>query len=229
MSRSSSLGMLIAVLLVMMAAVSVGAQTSTSRLSGTVVDGSGAVVPGAKVTVKNEATGVAYTQVTTDAGLYSFANLPVGSYAVTVEKAGFKTTNKNGNPIEVGSPGIVDVALEVGATSEVVNIQGGYEKIQTANATMGNVVDQKAIETLPLNGRNPLTLITLEPGVVQRSAGGAGSGTVALAGAVGLNVAQQVEIFVHGLSFRAWGLADCGDKMKKPVIIRQASCASCSA
>ena len=66
--------------------------------------------------------------------------------------------------------------LEVGQVTEVVTVQGGPEQLQTANATIGNVVEQKAIETLPLNGRNPLTLLLLEPGVVQRSFGGAGSG-----------------------------------------------------
>jgi len=69
-----------------------------------------------------------------------------------------------------------DATLEVGQTSEVVNVEGGYERLQTANATLGNVVEQKTIESLPLNGRNPLTLIILEPGVTQRSFGGAGSG-----------------------------------------------------
>ena len=152
------------------------AQTSTSRISGTVMDATGAVVPGAKVIAKNEATGVSFTQATTEAGLYSFSSLPVGSYAINVEKTGFKTTNKTGNVIEVGTPGVVDITLEVGQANEVVNIEGGYERLQTSNATIGNVVEQKAIEALPLNGRNPLTLITLEPGVMQRSAGGAGSG-----------------------------------------------------
>ncbi|HAF21851.1 MAG TPA: TonB-dependent receptor, partial [Blastocatellia bacterium] len=73
-------------------------------------------------------------------------------------------------------PLAVDAVLEVGQLSEVVTVQGGAEQLQTANATIGNVVEQKAIEALPLNGRNPLTLLLLEPGVVQRSFGGAGSG-----------------------------------------------------
>lgn len=163
-------------LLLLLSLINVSAQTGTSRLSGTVTDASGAVVPGAKVTAKNEATGVTYTQTTTDAGLYSFAGLTVGSYAITVEMPGFKTINKTGNVLEAGTPLVVDVSLAVGQTTDVVTVEGGYEKVQTNNATIGNVVEQKAIESLPLNGRNPLTLITLEPGVVQRSFGGAGSG-----------------------------------------------------
>src|SRR5437588_788245 len=152
------------------------AQTGTSNITGSVRDVNGAVVPGATVTAKNEATGVTSTQTTTDSGLYAFSSLPVGRYTITVEKQGFKTLQKTNNILEVGIPLTVDVALEVGQVSETVNVQGGLEQLQTANATIGNVVEQKAIEALPLNGRNPLTLLLLEPGVVQRSAGGAGSG-----------------------------------------------------
>src|SRR5713101_4571837 len=152
------------------------AQTGTSSITGSVRDTNGAVVPGATVTAKNEATGVTSTQTTTDSGLYSFSSLPVGKYTITIEKQGFKTLQKTNNALEVGEPLTVDAALEVGSVSETVTVTGGTEQLQTANATIGNVVEQKAIEALPLNGRNPLTLLLLEPGVVQRSAGGAGSG-----------------------------------------------------
>src|SRR5204862_4401252 len=89
---------------------------------------------------------------------------------------GFKTLQKTNNVLEVGIPLTVDIALEVGQVSETVTVQSGLEQLQTANATIGNVVEQKAIEALPLNGRNPLTLLLLEPGVTQRSSGAAGSG-----------------------------------------------------
>ena len=169
---------LIFVLFVLLAlnALSVSAQTSTSSISGRVFDSRDAIVPGASVTITNEATGVTQTQTTNDAGVYSFPSLPVGTYTVTVELSGFKRFQKTGNGLEVGTPLTIDMALEVGQVTETVTVQGGAEQLQTANATIGNVVDQKAIETLPLNGRNPLTLLLLEPGVVQRSAGGAGSG-----------------------------------------------------
>ncbi len=154
----------------------VAAQTSTSRITGTVTDTTGAVVPGATVTATNEATGVAQTQTTTDSGLFAFPSLPVGVYSVKVERTGFKASQKTGNVLEVGTPLGVDIALEPGQVTETVTVQAGAEQLQTSNATIGNVVEQKAIEQLPLNGRNPLTLLVLEPGVVQRSAGGAGSG-----------------------------------------------------
>jgi hypothetical protein len=108
--------------------------------------------------------------------VYSFAALPIGMYTLTVEQTGFKTTVRAGVPIEVNSPATVDVALEVGATTETVQVVAHAEMLQTANAAIGNVVSQHAIRELPLNGRNPLALLVLEPGVVQRSAGAAGSG-----------------------------------------------------
>ncbi len=163
------------VLLVICASAALG-QTGTSGISGTVRDVNGAVVPNATVTAKNEATNVAQNQNTTDAGLFAFTSLPVGNYTISVEKSGFKTFRKTGNALEVGTPLTVDATMEVGQVSETVTVTGGTEQLQTANATIGNVVEQKAIEALPLNGRNPLTLLLLEPGVVQRSAGGAGSG-----------------------------------------------------
>jgi hypothetical protein len=168
----------ISLLFVLFALTTVSAlgQTSTSSITGRVVDSKDAILPGATVTVTNEATGLSQTQTTTESGVYAFASLPVGTYTVTVEQAGFKKFQKTHNSLEVGTPLTVDAALEVGQVSEVVTVQGGTEQLQTANATIGNVVEQKAIEALPLNGRNPLTLLLLEPGVVQRSAGGAGSG-----------------------------------------------------
>lgn len=173
---SSHLRATVIFVLTALCALAVAAQTSTSSISGTVIDATGAIVPGATVTATNEATGITQTQNTTDAGLYAFPALPAGTYTISVEKAGFKTAKLTGNKIEVNTPRTVDVTLSAGDVSEVVTVQAGAEQIHTTNATMGNVVEQKAIEQLPLNGRNPLTLITLEPGVVQRSAGAAGSG-----------------------------------------------------
>ena len=168
--------LLTSLLLLFVICLGVVAQTGTSNITGTVRDTNGSVVPGAAVTAKNEATGVTSTQTTTDSGLYSFASLPVGNYTVTIEKQGFKTLQKKNNALQVGEPLTVDGALEIGQVSETVTVTGGAEQLQNSNATIGNVVEQKAIEALPLNGRNPLTLLLLEPGVVQRSFGGAGSG-----------------------------------------------------
>ncbi len=163
------------VTLVLIAATAI-AQSANSRITGTVSDITGALVPGATVTVKNEATGITYTQTTTEAGLYGFPGLPAGSYTVTAALQGFKTASRTGNVLEVNTPLVVNISLEVGGITENVSIAADPETLQTTNAAIGNVVERKAIVDLPLNGRNPLTLLTLEPGVVQRSNGAAGSG-----------------------------------------------------
>src|SRR5262245_5967589 len=152
------------------------AQTSTSQITGTVYDSSGAVIGGAQVAAINEETGVTYHQQTTGAGRYVFPSLPVGKYTVVADVKGFKTTRATGNILTVDTPLTVDINLEAGGTSEVINVVGIAEKLQTSNATLGNVVEQKEVSEMPLNGRNPLTLLVLEPGVVQRSQGAAGSG-----------------------------------------------------
>ena len=152
------------------------AQTSTSQITGTVRDASGGVIPGAAVTAINEATGITYRQNTTEAGLYAFPSMPVGSYTITAEAKGFKTSKQTGNLLVVGTPLTVDMALGIGATTEILNVEASGVAIQTETATIGNVVNEKAIKELPLNGRNPLNLLVLEPGVVQRSAGATGSG-----------------------------------------------------
>ncbi len=154
----------------------VTAQEGTSRLTGVVADSNGAAIEGAKVTLTNEATGVSITQVTTSGGLYTFASIFPGRYTITVEQTGFKKNVRTNNVVEVNTPLNVDILLEAGNVAEVVTVQAEGITVQPNTATIGNVIDQRTIETLPLNGRNPLTLVLLEPGVVQRSFGGAGSG-----------------------------------------------------
>src|SRR5207249_2158974 len=111
-----------------------------------------------------------------EAGLGGFPSLPVGIYTITVTLPGFKTATKTGNTLEVNTPLVINMSLEVGGITETVSIAAETEVLQTTNAVIGNVVERKAIADLPLNGRNPLALIALEQGVVQRSAGAAGSG-----------------------------------------------------
>lgn len=155
----------------------VTAQTGTSNISGRVVDAKEALLAGATVTLTNEATRLSQTQRTSDSGIYAFNALPPGSYTITVEAQGFKTFNSTGNILTVGSPLVVNVTMEIGQANERVDVVASYERLETTSAMLGGVVDRKAITELPLNGRNPLNLIALEPGLVQRTTGGAGSGT----------------------------------------------------
>src|SRR5260370_39867478 len=166
-------------LLVLLSAVpSRSAQVSTSSITGAVTDASGAVVASAQVEARNEATGVAFVQHTTSSGNYSFASLTPGSYSVTVTLAGFQTFRSVHNILTVGTPLVVDVTLKVGTVGQTVEgVESNYQSLETSNATVSDIIDPKQVQDLPLNGRNPLSLLTLEPGVVQRTTNGAGSGT----------------------------------------------------
>src|SRR5712692_5245190 len=164
--------------LVLLCVSSVSAQVSTSSINGSVIDLSGAVVAGAKVEAKNEETGVVFNQNTTSSGNFSFASLTPGSYSITVALPGFQTFRSVHNILTVGTPLVVDVNLRVGTVGETVQVvESNYQRLETSNATVSDIMDTKQVQNLPLNGRNPLSLLTLEPGVVQRTFGGAGSGT----------------------------------------------------
>jgi len=167
------------ILLVLLLGVpSLSAQVSTSSINGTVVDASGALVGNARVEAKNEETGVEYVQNTTSSGNYSFASLTPGSYSITVTLAGFQSFRSVHNILTVGTPLVVDVSLKVGSVGQTVEVvESNYQRLETSNATVSDIMDTKQVQDLPLNGRNPLSLLTLEPGVVQRTTNGAGSGT----------------------------------------------------
>ncbi len=153
------------------------AQVSTSNITGVVQDSSGALIAGAKVVVTNEATGVAYEMQTNSSGAYGVSSVPPGSYSVTVSKEGFRTFSSTKNILQVGAPLVVNATLQVGAATETVQVESTYERLETTSSMISDVVTHKEVKELPLNGRNPLTLIALEPGLVQRTTNSAGSGT----------------------------------------------------
>jgi hypothetical protein len=162
---------------VLLVASLASAQVSTSNISGAVTDKSGAVIVGAKVVAKNEATGVTYQTVTSSAGDYGISSIPPGAYSVTVTLSGFRTFTSVHNSLNVGAPLVVDAVMEVGQISEVVQVESSYTKLETTNATVSGVVTRREVAELPLNGRNPLNLIILEPGLVQRTNNSLGSDT----------------------------------------------------
>ncbi len=165
------------VLGLLLAGPALRAQVSTSRIEGTVVDQTGALIPGAAVTATSEEQGTTYQARTTTAGSYTLPDLPVGSYTITVEAPGFKKWVSARNVLSVGEPLVVNAKLEVGAVTSTVQVESTFQRLETTNATMGDVVTHREVVELPLNGRNPLSLITLEPGLVQRTNSSAGSGT----------------------------------------------------
>ena len=167
MKRNPTACVLVLMLLI---SVSLWAQVSTSSITGIVTDQSGAVVPNAKVEAKNDDTGVVFEQNTSSAGTYAFPSLTPGRYSITVTAAGFQTFTSIHNVLTVGTPLVVDVSLRVGAVGQTVEVlESNYQRLETSNATVSDIVDTKQVQNLPLNGRNPLALLTLEPGVVQRS------------------------------------------------------------
>ena len=115
--------------------VMVNAQSSTSRITGTVNDINGSAIEGATVTLTNEATGVAFTQVTTNDGVFAFTSLTAGRYSIAVEQSGFKKTIQTGNVLEVSTPLNVNLVLEIGGVNEVVTIVSDRETIQSNTAT----------------------------------------------------------------------------------------------
>src|SRR6266511_1355920 len=130
------------ILLTIAAAVAT-AQTGTSRITGTVLDSRGSIVPDATVAVVNEATGVSQTQATNDAGVYAFPSLPAGDYTVTVEKSGFKKFQKTNNALQVNTPLTLDAVMEVGQVSETVTVQGGAEQLQTRSEEHTSVLQSR--------------------------------------------------------------------------------------
>src|SRR5215472_4122559 len=163
--------------LVCLLAGSAWPQVSTSRIEGTVVDATNAVVADASVKVTNEDTGVSYDVKTGSTGTYTVPSLTPGPYTVKVTHQGFDTFTSTHNVLSIGAPLVVNVTLKVGTTTETVEVQGTYQRIETTNAALSDVMTTEQVKNLPLNGRNPLSLLTLEPGVVQRSTQAAGSGT----------------------------------------------------
>jgi hypothetical protein len=141
------------------------AQTTSTTILGTVVDPSGAVVAGAKVTLLNVQTGIKRQDVTSSSGDYTFPLLDIGTYAVTVEAAGFKTASNTGVTLELNQKARIDFRLEVGSANQSVEVSAQGALLNTDEASLGQVVNERRVVELPLNGRNLGSLAILQPGV----------------------------------------------------------------
>jgi hypothetical protein len=170
-----SLLVLTAMLMLSLSALSQG---TTSRVTGTVSDTSGAAVAGATVTLTREGTGTPLTTQTDDNGNYIFDLVQPGNYTLTFEKQGFKKLVSSNNTVLVNQPATINAALDVGSLEAVVNVESTAEQVQTATSgNVGSTVDQKSLEALPivgLRGRNPLDLLNYQPGVVNGANTGGG-------------------------------------------------------
>ena len=144
------------------------AQALFGAISGTVTDSSGGVIPGATVRVTNVETGVTKTMLTNEAGAYSATNLLSGLYQVEASLSGFKTALVSSVTLEVNANQKVDISLEVGATTEKVDVTVAAPLLQTEQTNLGQTVAQQQIEQLP-TGRNLFNLIPLAAGVSQQT------------------------------------------------------------
>ena len=151
-------------------------QSTYGSVTGSVTDPSGAAVDGATVTLTNTGTSEKHTQTTSDQGTYSFVNVIPGAYRVDVEKPGFKRLSHPDVIVQVQLDTRVDTSLAVGAASEVVEVTSETTLLQTESASLGQVVEQRKANELPLNGRNIFNLITISPASVAQ--GGSGGSPV---------------------------------------------------
>jgi outer membrane receptor protein involved in Fe transport len=158
---------------------------ATGAISGVVSDASGAALPGATVTVVNNATGQTRTATAGADGFYTIPLLQPGTYKVTAALQGFSTLNRDGVKVTVSETARVNVQLSVGGRTEDVTVVGEAPLVETSNATMGIVIDEKKVVDLPLNGRNFTQLGTLIPGVVAPPAGLGGQAGDATPGGFG--------------------------------------------
>ena len=156
----------IVLVFVLLAAVSLSAQTFRGTILGTVTDPSGAVVAGAKVTVKNVGTGLERTTETSADGSYALPELPIGTYTVTVTLAGFQTFVATGVTVDVAGERRIDAAMKTGQVSTKVEVSGDLlPQVETTSAELGGTLTAETIEALPVNGRDYQKLIYLNPGV----------------------------------------------------------------
>jgi hypothetical protein len=152
------------------------AQSTYGSVSGTVTDPSGAALAGATVTLTNVGTQEKRTQTSGDNGLYTFVNLFPGNYRIDVEKQGFKHFARPGVVVEVQQDTHIDAALTVGQVSETIEVTGEVPLLQIETSSLGQVVEQRKADELPLNGRNIFNLITVSPAAVAQ--GGSGGSPV---------------------------------------------------
>ncbi len=151
---------------VFLAAVSLSAQTFRGTVLGTVTDASGAVVPGAKVAVKNTGTGLERITETSADGSYSLPELPIGTYTVTVTQAGFQTFVATGVTVDVASERRIDAALKTGEVSTKVEVSADQlPMVETTTNTLGGVLTAQIVQDMPVNGRDYTKLIYMNPGV----------------------------------------------------------------
>ena len=156
------------------------AQSYQTALTGTITDTTGAIVPGAAVTVVNVATNATRTAQATSTGSYFVGNLPIGRYTLTTSAPGFGSIETKDIELVVGQIRQLDLRLDIGTISQEVSVEDKSPALQTNTAEIGAVIENQQIKDLPLNGRSVASLLALVPGAID--SGGGNLGTIRFAG-----------------------------------------------
>ncbi|HTD24650.1 MAG TPA: TonB-dependent receptor [Terriglobales bacterium] len=163
-------------------------QINVAQVAGQITDKTGAVIPGASVRMTEVERGVAHTAVTDTGGRYVMPGLPVGAYRLQVQKDSFKTFVQDGIVLQVNDHAMLNIVLEAGAVSQVVEVIGGASTIQTEDASVSNVIESKPIAELPLNGRYATQLV-ITSGASMMAPGGDETGSKSFYSSVTISVA----------------------------------------
>jgi hypothetical protein len=156
-------------LVALLLAAALIAQTPTAQVTGRVSDSSEAVIPGAEIVIVNVDTGLQRRAMSNDAGYYTISLLPPGTYRMSVRREGFKPINRTGMTLQVDQVARIDFQLEVGSLTETIEVTAAAPTIESGTAALGTVVGSKQLRDIPLNSRNPLRLAYLVPGFVPSS------------------------------------------------------------
>jgi len=194
----------LALLVLLASAGPAHAQVEQGSVTGRVFDDAGAVVPGATVTVTQHGTRVARQTVTNGVGQYTVPYLPIGTYDVAAALAGFTTARVTDVTIRVGLTATVDLLLKPGSVQDEITVTAHAAQLELQSAALGNIVSGRQMLELPLVGRNPYSLVTLAPGVVDRGNAGTGpliNGARSNATSVMLDGAEQRNSTTNDLNY----------------------------
>ena len=158
---------LLATSLAVPCSISAHAQSDNTTLTGGVTDPTGAALPNSKVTVRNNATGAENVVTTNDTGSFTLTNVAPGDYSVRVESQGFQGVTLTNVHVDPAIGKRVDISMKIGDTSSSVTVEASANTVQTESAVLGQLVTQEQVKSIQLNGRNPLFLAQMEPGVVR--------------------------------------------------------------
>ena len=161
---AKNLALALAILLLVV--VSAQAQTATGVIQGTVKDDTGAVMVGVRVKLTDQATNQTREQNTNAEGIFEFRALPRGDYKIEAEHAGFKRQVITNTPLQVAQTQNLQVTMQVGGLAESVEVQAAAGLLQDSEASLSQVIDEKRVLELPINGRNMMQLIPLSAGVI---------------------------------------------------------------